>query len=252
MQSVAGILQKPFTARTLVDRVADFLNVPADPCLMSRVSASRLSEFLHATLHAVGGANGQIHRIAGLLEGQCGNLDEAARSWLAHLTTATQHLDERLQAVRRYTEIFDLPRTQSRFPLGDALSVARSSISGECRLTVGDLPEVDADARRLQLVFKELLSNACKFHAGEVPEVGVSARNDGGWLVVSLDDNGIGIEPHQTERIFVALCSTVGRSVPRDRDGAWRSQGNWWRGGAAGSGLSLRPPLAQAFDLHYL
>ena len=41
------------------------------------VSASRLSEFLHATLHAVGGANGQIHRIAGLLEGQCGNLDEA-------------------------------------------------------------------------------------------------------------------------------------------------------------------------------
>ena len=178
------------------------------------VSASRLSEFLHATLHAVGGANGQIHRIAGLLEGQCGNLDEAGRSWLAHLTTATQHLDERLQAVRRYTEIFDLPRTQSRFPLRDALSVARSSISGDYRLTVGDLPEVDADARRLQLVFKELLNNACKFHAGKVPEVGVSTRNEGRWLVVSLDDNGIGIEPHQTERIFAPFVQLWGDRFP--------------------------------------
>jgi two-component system cell cycle sensor histidine kinase/response regulator CckA len=27
VQSVAGVLQKPFTARTLVDRVAEFLNV---------------------------------------------------------------------------------------------------------------------------------------------------------------------------------------------------------------------------------
>jgi signal transduction histidine kinase len=211
------------------------------------VSTSRLSEFLHATLHAVGGANGQIHRIAGLLEGQCGNLDEAARSWLAHLTTATQQLDQRLQAVRRYTEIFDLPRTQSRFPLGDALSVARSSTSGECMLTVGDLPEIDADARRLQLVFKELLSNACKFHAAEVPEVGVSARNNGGWLVVSLDDNGIGIEPHQLERIFVPFVQLwgdrfqgagMGLAIARDLVEGWG--GRMWVESTPGAGSSFR------------
>src|SRR5689334_2303910 len=113
------------------------------------VSASRLSEFLHAMLHAVGGANGQIHRIAGVLQCHDGNVDEGTQAWLAHLATAAGHLDERLQGVRRYTEIFDLPRTVSRFSMVDALSAARLTISGDCTITAGDLPEVDADGRRL-------------------------------------------------------------------------------------------------------
>jgi chemotaxis family two-component system sensor kinase Cph1 len=211
------------------------------------VSASRLSEFLHATLHAVGGANGQIHRIAGLLQGQCGNLDQGAQSWLAHLATATGHLDERLEGVRRYTEIFDLPRTVSRFSMGDALSAARLTISGDCTITAGDLPEVDADARRLQLVFKELLSNACKFHAGELPEVRVSVENDGGWLIVSLDDNGIGIEPHQAERIFMPFVQLwgdrfpgtgIGLTIARELVEGWG--GRIWAASTRGAGSTFR------------
>jgi signal transduction histidine kinase len=119
-----------------------------------------------------------------------------------------------LQAVRRYTEIFDLPRTISRFPLRDALSAARVSISGDCTLGVGDLPDVDADARRLQLLFKELLSNACKFHGGGIPEVGISVTNSREGLVVSFDDNGIGIEPNQVERIFVPFVRLLGDRFP--------------------------------------
>ncbi len=65
------------------------------------------------------------------------------------------------------------------------------------------LPSVRGDARQLTQVLQNLLSNALKFAREEVPPaVHLTARPvDDHWLI-SVQDNGIGIDPDYAERIF--------------------------------------------------
>jgi light-regulated signal transduction histidine kinase (bacteriophytochrome) len=51
-------------------------------------------------------------------------------------------------------------------------------------------------------LFQNLIGNAIKFHGNEPPVIHISAQKDGESWIFSVDDNGIGIEPHHWERIF--------------------------------------------------
>jgi PAS domain S-box-containing protein len=76
----------------------------------------------------------------------------------------------------------------------------------DARITYGELPAVSADFTQLVQLFQNLISNALKFRGGGQPQVHVAAqRADGEW-VFSVRDNGIGIEPQHTKRIFEVFC----------------------------------------------
>lgn len=68
----------------------------------------------------------------------------------------------------------------------------------------GGLPIVFGDSTQLVQLFQNLVGNAIKFRRpGEPPEIEISARRgDGAWQF-AVSDNGIGIEPQHSERIFV-------------------------------------------------
>ena len=70
-------------------------------------------------------------------------------------------------------------------------------------VTSDPLPVVTVDARQIRQLFQNLLSNAIKFRRpGIPPGVHVSAsRRNGDWLF-SVKDNGIGIAPDQSGRLF--------------------------------------------------
>ncbi len=71
-------------------------------------------------------------------------------------------------------------------------------------IEVGDLPNVWADKLLVRQVLDNLIGNATKYVApGVTPEIRVTAaRKDGGWVEVTVRDNGIGIDPAQRERVF--------------------------------------------------
>lgn len=71
------------------------------------------------------------------------------------------------------------------------------------RVTVKDLPVLNAYPMELKLLFQNLLSNAIKFKkADQSPRIHIAAcRIDNGWLF-SFCDNGIGIEDRFKEKIF--------------------------------------------------
>jgi signal transduction histidine kinase len=65
------------------------------------------------------------------------------------------------------------------------------------------LPSVPGEALQLTQLMQNLISNAVKFvPADTVPRVRVSARHDGDCWCFAVEDNGIGIDPAQAERIF--------------------------------------------------
>jgi len=72
----------------------------------------------------------------------------------------------------------------------------------QAEVTHDPLPKVRGDDTQLGLVFQNLLSNALKFRGTASPGIHVSARQEGTQWVLSVQDNGIGLDPRQSERIF--------------------------------------------------
>ncbi|HWP28143.1 MAG TPA: ATP-binding protein, partial [Chloroflexota bacterium] len=81
--------------------------------------------------------------------------------------------------------------------LGAAIEEAQAVVTRD------DLPTVVVDPSQFGQLLQNLLSNAIKFRGERPPRVHVSARlEDDAWLF-SVSDNGIGIAPEYTDRIFV-------------------------------------------------
>jgi light-regulated signal transduction histidine kinase (bacteriophytochrome) len=79
------------------------------------------------------------------------------------------------------------------------------------QVTHGPLPTVMGDGSQLMQLFQNLIDNALKFRKNGPPLVHVSARaNEDHWLF-SLSDNGIGIAPEYSERIFIIFQRLHGR-----------------------------------------
>ncbi len=82
------------------------------------------------------------------------------------------------------------------------------------RVQVDPLPELEADRMQMHQLFQNLISNALKFHKpGEPPEVTIRHRPlASGHHEIRVQDNGIGFEPDQLERIFEPFERLHGRS----------------------------------------
>jgi signal transduction histidine kinase len=97
------------------------------------------------------------------------------------------------------------------------------------RLTVGELPHIEADPTQMRQLLQNLISNALKFRQAEVaPEIAVSAtiissasplfpsRLQGSaearWCRLTVSDNGIGFDEKYLDRIFKVFQRLHGRT----------------------------------------
>jgi signal transduction histidine kinase len=106
-------------------------------------------------------------------------------------------------------------------------SVRERFSAPHCRLELDvppDLPVIVADRDALVTVLLNLLDNAWKY-SGEVKEVSIRARAVGGEIILSVQDNGIGLSHRQIRRIFEPFYQ-VDQSLSR-------------RAGGCGLGLSI-------------
>jgi light-regulated signal transduction histidine kinase (bacteriophytochrome) len=69
-------------------------------------------------------------------------------------------------------------------------------------ITHDPLPRVRADRAQLVQLLQNLIGNALKFRGSSAPRVHVSAKQVNGHFIFSVRDNGIGIDPAQSDRIF--------------------------------------------------
>jgi signal transduction histidine kinase len=132
--------------------------------------------------------------------------------------------------VRR--AVFDL-----RAALRDSVETVRPLIDARRHALEVRLPSepltVDGDATRLAQVFSNLLNNAAKY-TEPGGRIELAARKDGGDIVVTVKDNGIGLQPDAMGRIFDMFVQ-VDRSLERTQAGL-------------GVGLTLARRLVELHD----
>jgi light-regulated signal transduction histidine kinase (bacteriophytochrome) len=115
-----------------------------------------------------------------------------------------QMIDALLDLSRVKTRGNELVPTDVEALLTRTLNALRRAIEdAEAVITHDPLPMVMADRAQLTQVFQNLIANALKFQRQDVePRVHIAAERTGEMWTFSVTDNGIGIDPAHTERIF--------------------------------------------------
>jgi PAS domain S-box-containing protein len=146
---------------------------------------------------------------AQLIERSAGSKLEAAdAAFLSEILTAAKRMSGLISDLLEYTRATKY--AEGSPPTVDAGEVLRTVLKNlgaaiqETGATVqaAELPPVAMHELRLTQLFQNLISNALKYRSKEVPCVRISADQHDGWIVFSVTDNGIGIEPQYAEQIF--------------------------------------------------
>jgi signal transduction histidine kinase len=142
-----------------------------------------------------------------LAERYSGRLDEDADEFIGYITEGAARMDLLVNDLLEYSRVGSRARplepTNLNLVLGDALrNLAVSIEENDADIRWEVLPTVLADHTQMIQVFQNLLSNAIKFHGEEPPVIRIGAWQDGDAWLISVKDNGIGIDPLYAEKIF--------------------------------------------------
>lgn len=136
-----------------------------------------------------------------------GKLDADADDFIHYAVDGATRMQQLINDLLAYSRVGTrggeiLPTDSNRvldsalFNLGHAIEASGARIERE------GLPTLPADASQLTQVLQNLIGNALKFKGEAAPEIHISARDEGEFWRFSVRDNGIGIDPAQSERVF--------------------------------------------------
>ncbi|HYF90299.1 sensor histidine kinase [Azospirillum sp.] len=170
---------------------------------------NELEQFAYATAHDLQEPLRAIASYAQLLEKQQrGKLDEESAGFIREIVDGAGRLKMLLRDVQLFLAEDRVPLGCGTVEAGDALQAALTALKRRiadagATVTVGELPAVQADERRLREIFIVLVANAVEYrHPYRAAEVHVSGRRIDGYDVIDVRDNGIGIEPRYRDQIF--------------------------------------------------
>ncbi|MDM4720934.1 CHASE3 domain-containing protein [Micromonospora sp. WMMA1363] len=138
-----------------------------------------------------------------------GQLDERADQYIAFAVDGAQRMQRLINDLLAFSRIGRLTTGFTEVDLnkvmGDVAAQTEAARQyADAELTWGELPVIRGEAPLLTNLLANLVGNSVKFRrAGVPPKVRVSARLVGAEWEISCEDNGIGIEPEFTDKIFV-------------------------------------------------
>lgn len=179
---------------------------------------SRMRELGYALSHDLQEPLRQVSSFVQLLERRYADrLDAEATQFIGYAVEGVNRLKTLITDVEDFTQRgpSQVQAVAANAVVNTVLDDLRRSIdAAQAHVVVAKLPLVQADPRRLAVVFHTLLDNAVKFRRADIPcEIVINATpgNDG-WMF-RVQDNGLGIEPEFRASVF----SLFRRLHTRDR-----------------------------------
>jgi light-regulated signal transduction histidine kinase (bacteriophytochrome) len=179
-----------------------------EPGLSTRAAEDCCVHLNSDSLHDLVSPVNQMRCMAELiLKKYRGTLDDDAEVMFKHFQNSVQRLDDLLAGLRTYMRVVGTRGTYRRSDGNAVLASALVSIRHAIEQNVAvvsheQLPELYCDPRQIGCAFASLIENAIKFRSEQRPEVHVSAIREGNFWAFCVRDNGIGIDPRHSERIF--------------------------------------------------
>jgi PAS domain S-box-containing protein len=136
-----------------------------------------------------------------------GKIDDKADKYIYFAVDGASRMqnliNDLLEFSRVTTEAIEPEPTDSEFILNQVLSSLELYINeNEATVSHDPLPKVMVDNTQLVQVFQNLIINGIKFHNEEAPKIHISSEKKANEWVFSVRDNGIGVDPQYSEKIF--------------------------------------------------
>jgi PAS domain S-box-containing protein len=136
-----------------------------------------------------------------------GNLDDKADKYINFAIDGAARMQNLIIDLLEYSRVGTVDEEPEsidcEFILDKVLSNIKAVIKeNNATISHDPLPEVMADSTQLVQVFQNLILNGIKFHGEETPKIHIAAEKKASEWVFSVQDNGIGIDPQYSERIF--------------------------------------------------
>lgn len=136
-----------------------------------------------------------------------GRLDADADEFIGYAVNGVGRMRKLISDLLDYSRVGTRGKKLRPTDCGEVLAetlenLRRTIEDNEAVVTHSPLPVVMADPTQIGRLFQNLIANAIKFRGGVAPKVHVSAEKGKGHWIISVTDNGIGIDPEHTEMIF--------------------------------------------------
>ena len=186
---------------------------------------------------------------------------DAERSrWLGFIRSELMRMADLIQSLLTYGRASSGPVEKADCACDELLSTVLESLRADlqknnAQVTHDPLPTVMAHPSLLSELLQNLIENAVKYHGQAPPRVHVSAaRDENGW-VFSVRDNGIGLHPRDSEKIFKPFQRAQTDGIKRPGSGIGlatckriveRHGGRIWVESSPGQGATFHFTLPEA------
>ena len=175
-------------------------------------SNKELQDFVYIASHDLREPMRKISAFGQLLQDSLkGKLDEDQQENFAFMIDGANRMQQMIDALLSYSRVTTLAKPAKRMDLNKAiediksveLAVLLEETGGTIRVPE-PLPAVQVDPSQVHQLLQNLIGNGLKFHREEIaPEITVRSRRVNDNMVqVEVEDNGIGIEEVNYEKIF--------------------------------------------------
>ena len=196
-QLISVIVEKHFAEADLEKRAEE----------LSR-SNKELEQFAYIASHDLKEPLRMVSSYLSLLEKRyISILDDEAKEYIEFAVDGAQRMNDLVDGLLTYSRIDRCTTPFEPVNMEEVFQIASTNLEVSIRdsgtiLTHDPLPQVMGDRRQLVQLFQNLISNALKFQDSGTPEVHVSSLAIGKEWRILVMDNGIGIAPEQSDRIF--------------------------------------------------
>jgi diguanylate cyclase len=134
-------------------------------------------------------------------------LDKEAEEFIQFIVDGTKNMQQMIQSLLDYSRAGRGGVNRKLVTLEQPVAQACENLRGlidarHAQVEVKDLPILNIDPEQMTLVMQNLIENAIKFQPQDGPIVSIAARPDSNGWVISVTDQGIGIDAKHSERIF--------------------------------------------------
>ncbi|ELY67521.1 MEDS domain-containing protein [Natrinema versiforme] len=180
-------------------------------------SNERLEQFAHAASHDLQEPLRMVTSYLQLLEARYGDaFDEDGEEFLEFAVDGAERMREMIDSLLEYSRVSTRGNPFESVELEVVLEDVRADLQfhieeSDAKIETEQLPRVKGDASQLRQVFQNLLCNAITYSGEEPPRVRVSAKRRSREWVISVQDEGIGIDSEDHERVFTVFDRLHGR-----------------------------------------